>query len=201
MPPKRRQPPTRNSQRDPELRYRRDGGFVHYPGTGPNYRGKMNSAPNNSGGKNTATPDIRKAMKAAGASRCLRHTVSVQRQPATAHHLPPRVVRAEGVAAATQAQKKNKPTAVAPLYVGRRCLVLVGEDAEATHYPATVVRHFKKSKEAGVTHLLHFDDGDIEKVGLPDAETIHFLDEEPCVTRCVCVRCVMREPSGRELPV
>ena len=43
MPPKRRQPPTRNSQRDPELRYRRDGGFVHYPGTGPNYRGKIKS--------------------------------------------------------------------------------------------------------------------------------------------------------------
>ena len=114
MPPKRRQPPTRNSQRDPELRYRRDGGFVHYPGTGPNYRGKMNSAPNNSGGKNTATPDIRKAMKAAGASRCLRHTVAVQRQPATAHHLPPRVVRAEGVAAATQAQKKSKPKTTTP---------------------------------------------------------------------------------------
>ena len=44
----------------------------------------------------------------------------------------------------------------------------------ASPHPATVVRHFKKSKEVGVTHLLHFDDGDIEKVGLPDAETIHF---------------------------
>ena len=46
--------------------------------------------------------------------------------------------------------------------------MLVGEHDEAAHYPATVVKHFKKSKEVGVTHLLHFDDGDVEKVGLPD---------------------------------
>ena len=64
MPPKPRQRPTRCSPRDPELRYRRDGGLVHYPGTGPNARRKMQSTSNWSG-KNTATPDIRKAMKAA----------------------------------------------------------------------------------------------------------------------------------------
>ena len=63
MPPKRRQPPTRNSQRDPELRYRRDGGFVHYPGTGPNYRGKMNSAPNNSGGKSELVAAVSAARR------------------------------------------------------------------------------------------------------------------------------------------
>ena len=91
---------------------------------------------------------------------------------------------------------------MAPLYVGRRCLVLVGEHDEAAHYPATVVKHFKKSKEVGVTHLLHFDDGELEKVGLPDdTGTIHFCEDTPCVSRCSCVRCVLRDASGRELPL
>ena len=89
------------------------------------------------------------------------------------------------------------------VYVGRRCSVLVGDADEdgSGYYMATVVKHFKRSREAGVTHLLHFDDGDIEKVGLPDDETIQFLDEVPRVTRCVCARCVLREQSGRELPL
>ena len=43
-------------------------------------------------------------------------------------------------------------------------------DEETVQYlPATIVKGIKRSREAGVTHLMHFDDGDFEKVGLPPA--------------------------------
>ena len=97
---------------------------------------------------------------------------------------------------------QRKPVArIGDYTLGPRKLNPACRPNAASPHPATVVRHFKKSKEAGVTHLLHFDDGDIEKVGLPDDETIQFLDEVPRVTRCVCARCVLREQSGRELPL
>ena len=74
-----------------------------------------------------------------------------------------------------------------------------GEDAVVRYYPGVLVRHIKKSKDEGITHVLHFDDGGWERVGLPDP-SIHILPE-PRVTRCVCARCRVYGDEGRALPL
>lgn len=65
--------------------------------------------------------------------------------------------------------------------VGRKCMVLWTGDEddssaeEASMYPALVVRHIKQSKDVSITHLIHFDDGMSERVGIPDTG-IEFAD-------------------------
>ena len=42
-----------------------------------------------------------------------------------------------------------------------------GDEESVQYLPATIVKAIKESKEAGVTHLMHFDDGDFEKATQP----------------------------------
>ena len=73
------------------------------------------------------------------------------------------------------------------------------ETAAVTWHAATIVRAIKRSTEPGTTHVLHFDDGEWEKVGLPDS-TIQ-LTEAPVATHCVCPRCRLTDAAGRALPL
>ena len=75
-----------------------------------------------------------------------------------------------------------------------------GDEESVQYLPATIVKAIKKSKEAGVTHLMHFDDGDFEKVGLPDPG-ITFDIAESVVSMCKCLRCTRTSPGGRALPL
>ena len=90
--------------------------------------------------------------------------------------------------------------------VGRRCMVLwTGEDDDsadegaAAMYPALVVKRIKASMDPGITHLIHFDDGFTERVGLPDDGIV--FTAQPRVDRCRCAKCVLHNDSGRALPI
>ena len=79
--------------------------------------------------------------------------------------------------------------------VGRRCTVLWGvenvKDAQPSNfYPATIV-NFNGLARA-TRHLIHFDDGVIERVGLPD-DGIKIMTET--VKECPCSKC-----KGEKVP-
>ena len=67
-------------------------------------------------------------------------------------------------------------------------------------YPATIVKHIKKSKDLNITHVIHFDDGVSERVGLPD-DGIQLVVGGPPEVRCRCALCVLYDEDGRPLPL
>ena len=66
---------------------------------------------------------------------------------------------------------------------------------------ATVVRAYKGSRDPGITHCIHYDDGGTERVGLEDDDPTIVLLDEAAVLRCTCRRCRKHSRIGRALPL
>ena len=69
------------------------------------------------------------------------------------------------------------------------------EEAEEGHYPATIVAYNSKAHEAHGRYLIHFDDGMVERVGLP-CETVRIMTTRVSVCRCKGACC--KGPNGGE---
>ena len=80
--------------------------------------------------------------------------------------------------------------------VGRRVEALWGAEGEEGWYSATVVGFMPRARD----HVMHFDDGHVERITLPaDLQTIRLKDE--MVEKCCCARCCCDDGEGRSLPL
>lgn len=98
------------------------------------------------------------------------------------------------------------PTAAAPTsaaagpfdatLVGRRLEAMWGPEGEEQWYRATVVAFMPRAHD----HVIHFDDGHVERVSLPaDLSSLRLLDE--VVECCSCERCCCDGGAGQPLPL
>ena len=71
--------------------------------------------------------------------------------------------------------------------------------AEPAWYDITIVTH-RPGNRVKYNFVMHFDDGTVEKVQLPDVEGTVVLGDE-VVDRCTCERCACCGGEGVALPV
>ena len=115
-------------------------------------------------------PQPKKSHPSPGESHSLSHTTSIRTQP----HL---------TAAASPAACTYYDAAL----VGQRLEALWGPEGEEQWYKATVVAFMPRARD----HVMHFDDGHVERVSLPthvptDLSSLRMLDE-----RVECCRCAL----------
>ena len=71
-----------------------------------------------------------------------------------------------------------------------------GQRVEEQWYRATVVAFMPRARD----HIMHFDDGHVERVSLPtDLSSLRLLDER--VECCSCERCCCDGGAGQPLPL
>ena len=64
-----------------------------------------------------------------------------------------------------------------------------------------IVRRIKQSKDPEITHVMHFDDGMHEKVGLPDPGIQLIAEDGVQHACCLCAKCCLHDMCGRPIPV
>ena len=105
------------------------------------------------------------------------------------------------VAPAAASPAAASPAAASPVaydatLVGRRLVALWGPEGEEQWYRATIVAFMPRAHN----HVMHFDDGHVERVSLPtDLSSLRLLDER--VECCSCERCCCDGGAGQPLPL
>ena len=109
---------------------------------------------------------------------------------------PPPVVAVAAAPAPADAPAAALPMAYDAALVGRRLEALWGPEGEEQWYRATVVAFMTRARD----HVMHFDDGHVERVSLPaDLSSLRLLDER--VECCSCERCCCDGGAGQPLPL